>query len=265
MRTCKRLVALLVALLTAPVAYNVSAAESPTPIAVKEAAGGYLGVQLGEVPDAVRAQLAGVLPPGQGVLIRDVVAGSPAAKAGLKVFDILLHFGDQKLFTAEQLSRLVRADSPNTSITLRYVRGGAVNETRVTLGQALAAPEAEFPAIGKFRMPTPRHQFRPFLSPSESGPARWDSFNSLSLKKLEDGNFRADIQYFGEDGKLVKQTFSGSLDSIREQIMRQKNLPPAERDQLLDVLSAREAWLSPGNTFAPLFYLPHWFNWPSDF
>ena len=119
MKLCKGLVALLVALLTAPVAYNVSASESPTPIAVKEAAGGYLGVQLGEVPDAVRAQLAGVLPSGQGVMIRDVIDGSPAAKAGLKVFDILLNFGDQKLFAAEQLSRLVRAESPNTSITLR--------------------------------------------------------------------------------------------------------------------------------------------------
>src|SRR5262245_35702388 len=52
----------------------------------------WIGVLGGPVPDELRAQLD--IPADQGVLLRHVAPDSPAEKAGLKVFDVLLRAND---------------------------------------------------------------------------------------------------------------------------------------------------------------------------
>ncbi len=272
-----RILAVSIALaLTAPLAATTaSAADTTTPATPPQVqmqtTGGYLGVLLGPVPDVLRAQLGDILPSGQGVLIREVEAGSPAAKAGLKAYDILIGYNDQKLYSADQLSHLVRADSPNTTVTLSLVRAGAVQHIQVTLGQIQGQPETVVPQLG---MRMHRHHPGPYAtppSPYATPPGltegNWASFDSLSLKKLEDGSFKAEIHYRGDNGKLVKQSFTGSLDSIREQVTDQQNLPPIERHQLLEALSARDEFFipPPGQWFAPRFYMPQWFYWQPGF
>jgi membrane-associated protease RseP (regulator of RpoE activity) len=259
-----RLALLLAVMLATPLASTAHAAEVSTPAAPiqAQATGGYLGVLLSPVPDALRAQLGGILPSGQGVLVRDVMDDSPAAKAGLKPYDILIGYDDQKLFSAEQLTRLVRADTPDHKVTLRVVRGGTVEDTQVTLGQAQAVAEPAYP-----RELRPRHgrPLRPYAPPTGAEVDNWESFDSMSLKKLPDGSFKAEIQYLGEDGKLVKQEFTGTRDAIRQQIVEQPDLPAAERHQLLDALSTRDMFFPPPGWFAPGFYLPQWFNWQPGF
>ncbi|HEX3316094.1 MAG TPA: PDZ domain-containing protein [Gemmataceae bacterium] len=73
----------------------------------------YLGVSAEAISPALASQLSDVVPLGQVVLVADVVKDSPAAKAGLKSHDILLSLGDQKLYSPEQLAKLVHADKPN--------------------------------------------------------------------------------------------------------------------------------------------------------
>ncbi|MGO9463352.1 MAG: hypothetical protein ACLQIB_57100 [Isosphaeraceae bacterium] len=50
----------------------------------------YLGMEIEELSPALSSQLAGVVPPGQGVLVTRVPGDSPAAKAGLQSYDIML-------------------------------------------------------------------------------------------------------------------------------------------------------------------------------
>jgi membrane-associated protease RseP (regulator of RpoE activity) len=259
-----RLTLLLAIMLATPLASPVSAAEVSTPAAPiqAQATGGYLGILLSPVPDALRAQLGEALPSGQGVLIRDVMDDSPAAQAGLKPYDILIGYDDQKLFSAEQLTRLVRADKPDQKVTLRVVRGGTVEDTQVTLGQAQAMAESAHPHKTR---PMHGRQLRPDAPLAGANMDSWESFDSMSLKKLPDGSFKAEIQYMGEDGKLVKQEFTGTRDAIRKQIVEQPDLPAAERYQLLDALSTRDIFLPPPGWFAPGFYMPQWFNWQPGF
>jgi membrane-associated protease RseP (regulator of RpoE activity) len=260
----RKLALLLAIALTAPVVTLVGAADLTTSTvpAQMQAAGGYLGVMLGPVPDALRAQIGGVLPSGQGVMIHSVQDDSPAAKAGLKTYDILIGFNDQKLFSAEQLSHLVRAASPNTAVTLRVVRGGAVLDTQVMLGEVQAESDSAFPGRG---MSMHRPHSRAYVQRPGAAVGNWESFDSMSLKKLEDGNYKAEIQYLGKDGKIEKQEFTGTRDAIREQILKQKDLPSAERDQLLDALSARDDFFPSIDWFGPRFNLPQWFNRQPDF
>ena len=60
----------------------------------------------------MQSQLAGLLPKGQGILIDRVAKDSPAAKAGLQPYDVLLSYGNQKLHSPEQLVEMVPRTNP---------------------------------------------------------------------------------------------------------------------------------------------------------
>jgi len=244
------------------------AAEPATPV---QSTGGYLGVLLTPVPSALRAQLGTLLPPGQGVMIRDVVNDSPAARAGIETYDVIVGYDDQKLFSPDQLSQLVRAETPDTTVTLNVVHDGAARQTKVTLGAASAAEgKYGYPPTG---MPMHHRHAGPYgmMGPAESDDRSWESFDSMSLKKLDDGKFKAEIQFLGDDGKLVKKEFTGSRDAIREQLMGQADLPRTERFQLMDMLSARDRFLPPPSEWTlPGFYMPGFYgpqrgDWQPDY
>lgn len=266
----RQLAAAVAIALAIPFSTRLLAADQTTPTApaMVQSTGGYLGVMLGPVPDSVRTQLGDVLPAGQGVMIQDVVEGSPAAEAGLQPYDILLSYGDQKLFSAEQLSQLVHADGANRGVTLRLVRNGVASEHQVTLGEAHAEaagyPRREMPRTPM--RPHYRHPMAPYYG-QQSVPTtdNWETFDSLSLQKRQDGSYQAEIQYLDANGKLERHQFTGSREEIRDQVMRQQDLPPVERDQLLDALSARDdlgPFVGPfGHPLVP----PRWFNWQPDF
>ncbi len=254
-----------------PFANPLLAADQTTTTAspiVAPTTAGYLGVMLGPVPDALRTQLRDSVPAGQGVMIRRVVDGSPAAKAGLQPYDILLSYGDQKLFSAEQLSQLVHADGANRTVTLKLVRQGAADEFQVTLGEA-QADATDYPSSGTPWMPMQRHYqhgMTPFYGQqSQEGTDNWETFDSLSLEKRQDGSYQAEIEYLDANGTLVKHQFTGSRDEIRDQVVRQQDLPATEREQLLDALTARDdvdPFIGP---FGHHPFTPPWFGWHPDF
>lgn len=64
-----------------------------------------IGVSLSEIPDSLRAHLS--LPEGAGIMVGAVVPDSPAAKAGLMQYDLLLKSGDRELKVAKDLQEIV--------------------------------------------------------------------------------------------------------------------------------------------------------------
>ncbi len=81
----------------------------------------FIGVNIDAVDDAIRAQLA--LPEGEGVVVNEVISGSPADKAGVKKHDILLEIGGKRIDSPQDLAREVQLakDKPTT---LKLLRGG---------------------------------------------------------------------------------------------------------------------------------------------
>ena len=71
-----------------------------------------MGVSL---PPALSSQLHNVLPSGQGVLVTEVAANSPAAKAGLKTNDVLVGYDDRR--TSPSSSSVVAARAPGQEAT----------------------------------------------------------------------------------------------------------------------------------------------------
>jgi membrane-associated protease RseP (regulator of RpoE activity) len=232
----------------APVLAADATAVPPTDANTQaQASRGYLGVIVDHLPQPVRAQLPADLPPGEGLLVDQVVQDSPAAKAGLQPFDILLQYNDQKLFSPEQLIQLVGSERSGQPAQLTVVRGGKVSTRAVTLGEV--------------NQPQVAHR----ESRQESDKV-WQSFDLLSLNKIGNDKYKAEIGYLADDGTHKRLAFEGTRDEIRQKILAQKDLPAMERDQLLNALSARNN-VFPFDTWAfgpmqnEMFGAPVWGGW----
>ncbi len=199
----------------------------------------YLGVEIESLPPALSSHLQGVVPNGQGLLITHVPKDSPAAKAGLQPYDILLSYGDHKLHSPQQLIELVHGDTPGHDVTMGLVRSGKPVTCKITLGERVSHSLRERPRVFRFH---PDERLREFFEESEStgeGPA-WESFDSLKLTRLDGKRWRAEIEYRSREDKAVHKTFEGTHQEIRKDIQAEKDLPDNERAHLLRALNLHE-------------------------
>ncbi|MGH9397444.1 MAG: PDZ domain-containing protein, partial [Terriglobia bacterium] len=72
--------------------------------------GAWLGVNLKDVTAGQASTMK--LPSEYGAIVTQVAPDSPAAKAGLKVNDVILEFGGMRVWSAAQLAQLVRETPP---------------------------------------------------------------------------------------------------------------------------------------------------------
>ncbi len=210
----------------------------------------WLGVSLTRVPEVLSSQLGDVIPEGQGVMIGSVSQGSPAASAGIQNFDIVLSMGDQKIYSAEQFSGLVRAAQPESKVTLKIVRQGKLKEISVKLGKH-AVPDSAARSWGQqppmMHPPMPQRMMPPPMIPppamnngghnNTSRDLAWDSFESVRVQTLADGRYRAEISYKDEKGKTKNLTFEGKRDELESLIKKQDGLPQEKKQALLNALN----------------------------
>lgn len=99
--------------------------------AVEQKSEYFIGVQIGALDDILRGHLG--LKEGQGVLVEDAIAGSPAEKAGVKKHDIILELGGKPVGSPEALTAQVQAgrDAPTA---LQVLRAGKPLTVPVTPG-----------------------------------------------------------------------------------------------------------------------------------
>jgi serine protease Do len=92
---------------------------------------GWLGVSLQEVTPQIAAEFG--LPKPEGALIVEVMANSPAAKAGLRRGDIILNYGDKKIEQSGEL-RILVADTPvNDKVSLTIWRDRQNKEVPIVI------------------------------------------------------------------------------------------------------------------------------------
>jgi len=94
---------------------------------------GYLGV----LPDDITKEIAEAIGLGkpQGAVIRSVVAGSPAEKAGIEGGDVVTKVDGKTVDKAADLRRLVANVKPGSKTTLTVFRRGATKDIVVTIGE----------------------------------------------------------------------------------------------------------------------------------
>ena len=98
-------------------------------IATGKATHSYFGLQTVPIPESAAAQ-AGV--PG-GLYVAGVVAGAPAAQAGLRAGDVITTIDGQQAASNIQLQELTLTKNPGDPVQLGYLRGGKQATATVTL------------------------------------------------------------------------------------------------------------------------------------
>jgi len=98
----------------------------------------YLGVSYSTEHDALAA---GQNIPGFGVLVRQVLGGCPAERAGVRVGDVIQKVDGIDLNNGQTLGGVVQLHNPGERIRLTILRGDAPREIELTLTDRPSAPE----------------------------------------------------------------------------------------------------------------------------
>jgi S1-C subfamily serine protease len=101
----------------------------------------YLGVQYANITsELAKTEKLSVE---SGAIIRDVIANSPAEKAGLKTGDVISKVNDTALDTTHSLADLVTSYKAGDEITLTVLRGSETLTLKATLSSQ-SAPQRNF-------------------------------------------------------------------------------------------------------------------------
>jgi S1-C subfamily serine protease len=113
---------------------------------------GWLGVTIQPVTDEL-AQSFG-LKSARGALISDIMAGSPAEKAGIKQGDVIVRFGGKEIKDSRQLQMVVGDTPAGQKVPVEILRDGKPQTLTVTLSSSDSAaavkPTSTAPQSGWF-------------------------------------------------------------------------------------------------------------------
>lgn len=230
----------LVACLSALATDNTTA-EKEGKLRAENATQARLGVSVMPVPEALACQLPDMLSNELGILVSDVIAGSPADKAGLKKFDILIRYGGQDLYSPEQFVKQVRNDKPGSTVELQCVHRGKIQTVEVKLGEEKSqeTENSPWPKFGStFKFPWAAQMPNFWRSTQDQSKVRteWTKFESLSMSKKADGSYSVRIAYKDSNDKSIEREFKGNRDEILAAIASDSDLPESCKIQLTRTL-----------------------------
>lgn len=104
----------------------------------------WIGVMCQPVDEPLRAQLN--LTDGAGVIVGEVLPDSPAAKSGLKKYDVIVSAGDARVADAGALTRVVEANGPK-ELKVHVIRVGQPAELTIVPAERAQVGAAPVPPV----------------------------------------------------------------------------------------------------------------------
>jgi serine protease Do len=135
---------------------------------------GFIGVTLIDVNADLQRSLN--LPVSRGALVQDVRAGSPAERAGLEPYDVILTVDGREIWTNEELIRDISGRLPGTLARLEVLRDGRREVAQVKLTERPRDTVQNGASDG-----------RPALPGRPPEPARDDPSLGLTVRELDPG------------------------------------------------------------------------------
>ena len=171
----------------------------------KEPRGAWLGVRLSPVPPPLKSHLG---LKDKGVMIDNVVEDSPADKAGIEQYDVIVSLnGEGVSDDVGDFIDAVRKCSPGDKLKLGLLRRAAERKVNVKLGKPVPAGEAKLkyePRTGIFRHDFMRMHPHMLL---RKGPDGW-----LQMKEKE---LPRDLQKLLKDKKKLFSRFDIRIPEVR--------------------------------------------------
>jgi membrane-associated protease RseP (regulator of RpoE activity) len=106
------------------------------PIVVRVGRGGFMGVRLIGITDELRGHYGA--PKDAGVLVAEVEAGSPAARAGIEVGDVITGIEGKSVTSTREVLRTIRGKKGGETVDVELVRGRSPRKVTVTLDERKA-------------------------------------------------------------------------------------------------------------------------------
>lgn len=94
----------------------------------------WLGIQMKPEIDETDAHALGLSKP-EGVLIQDVMSGTPAEKAGIKAGDVILAVDGKDVNAANEIQTIIAEHKPGDMVPVKIYRSGSTIEKDVTLNE----------------------------------------------------------------------------------------------------------------------------------
>jgi serine protease Do len=108
---------------------------------------GWIGVMIQDITPELAKSFG--LKSSKGVLVSDIVKGSPAEKAGLQTGDVIRRFDGKEVENAHKLSQMAAATAPNTTVKIDVLRKGKAETVSLEVGtmpeegQKMISPQKE--------------------------------------------------------------------------------------------------------------------------
>jgi serine protease Do len=94
---------------------------------------GYIGVGLTNVTPALQRALG--IEPGRGALVHDISPGTPAERAGIRLYDVVIGVDGQPIYSDDDLIRYISGRQPGTMAAVDLWRDGSRRQLSVKLGE----------------------------------------------------------------------------------------------------------------------------------
>jgi serine protease Do len=120
---------------------NQAVAVLPQLKATGRVSRGFIGVTLTDVTPALQRALG--LPVAEGAMVQDVTPRSPAERAGLRAYDVIVEVEGTKVASNQELIQNISARQPGTVAKLEVVREGRRQGMSVKLAERPSRDEAE--------------------------------------------------------------------------------------------------------------------------
>lgn len=135
-------------LLVAPLALGIEGPEDdaqPPALAEQQAAkqapgeqaeqqkSAFIGLVSGRIPELLSTHLG--VRNGEGVLVRSVMPGGPADKAGIKANDVIVTVDAKSALSPAELGNIIRSYQPGEEVKIGLIQAGKGTELTVTLGE----------------------------------------------------------------------------------------------------------------------------------
>ena len=158
---------------------------------------GYLGVILQDINGGMAKAMD--LDNDDGVLVSNVVDGSPADEAGLKAGDVIISFQGEDLVDHSALTKAVKSTSPGEKVEVVVLRDGKKKTIKVELGQRKEPTMAFYSDDGDVHFPH-----------GEDNIFVWSG---------DDGDKQIEVMIKGMEGLHHERGFMGvEVDDINEQM-----------------------------------------------
>jgi serine protease Do len=165
---------------------------------------GYLGLEMTEVTAQKAKDLN--LSPARGVLVTDVVADGPAAKAGLQTNDVILQYDNHDVEGTVQFRRLVRETPPGRSVAITVLRAGHEEKLTIQVGTRARNVGSEWNQGTALVVPPQAFNFKMEM------PEIFMGMTPVLGIEAEDvtGQLGAYFKVPGDDGVLIRSVSAGT-------------------------------------------------------